>query len=102
MEKINVIIKRSDSKPYSSWISNNLKNLQRLVGGYIETVGVFEDCVVICNEEGRLQNLPYNCEFCGIDFVGDIIFVGVKGDEFVDLPVDYKTFKRMFPKLWEE
>ena len=66
-------------------IENELKELQRIVGGYIETVTLTSDAVVICNEEGRLSGLPYNCEICGVDFVGTIALVGVKGDEFTDL-----------------
>lgn len=41
--------------------------------------------VHICNEEGRLQGLPYNLTFFGVSFVGTILFVGVLGDEFADL-----------------
>ncbi|MBS6476066.1 MAG: DUF3846 domain-containing protein, partial [Clostridiales bacterium] len=51
MNKIKVIIKRPDSKPYTTWISNSLENLQRTVGGYIETVTLATDCVLIVNEE---------------------------------------------------
>lgn len=42
-------------------IKNDLKELQGIVGGYIETVTITSDAVVICNEEGRLLSLPYNC-----------------------------------------
>lgn len=102
MEKIKCIVKRPDSIPYVTWVSNNLENLQRFVGGYIETVTPFEDMVIICNEEGRLLNLPYNCEVCGMDFVGSIIFCGVDGDEFADVPISFEEFKNAFPELWEE
>ena len=66
-------------------IKNDLKELQGIVGGYIETVTITSDAVVICNEEGRLLGLPYNCNICGADFVGTIVLAGVKGDEFTDL-----------------
>ena len=103
MEKIKVIIKRPDEEVgHVSWISNTLENLQRTVGGYIETVTLMKDVVLICNEEGRLMNLPYNCEICGIDFVGTIIAAGVKGEEFADFPEDLKVWKRVFLGLWEE
>lgn len=32
-------------------IPNDLRTLQQLVGGYIETVTIATDAVVICNEE---------------------------------------------------
>ena len=40
MEKIKVVCKRHDSKPYVTWVSNNLKNFQNFVGGYIEVVPI--------------------------------------------------------------
>ena len=99
--KIKAIIKRADSKPYVTWISNTLENLQNLVDGYIETVTLAKDMVIICNEEGRLLDLPRNCNICGVDFVGDILFVGVDKDEFSDVPIEFRDFKRLFPQLWE-
>ena len=67
-------------------VENDLKALQKKVGGYIETVTFARNACVICNEEGRLLGLPFNAVFCGIDFVGPILVVGVDGEEFTDLP----------------
>lgn len=96
MKKIKVIVKRPDSVPYSTHISNSLENLQKTVDGYIETVTLSSDCVVICNEEGMLRGLLYNCNICGIDFVGTIVFAGINGDEFSDIPLSFKNFKELF------
>ncbi len=63
-------------------IDNTLEALQKAVGGYIETVTLFEDVILICNEEGRLMNLPYNMEFLGIPFVGPVLAVGRNGEGF--------------------
>lgn len=101
MKKIHVLTKRPGSIPRSVWVSDTLENLQRQVGGYIETVMLDEDLVVICNEEGRLRNLPYNCEVEGIQFYGDIIIAGVQDEEFADLPMNYQKAKICFPDLWE-
>ena len=38
----------------------NYKELNKLVGGYIEIIRLNEDLVMVINEEGKLQNLPYN------------------------------------------
>lgn len=67
-------------------IPNELHVLQKVIGGYIESVTLCTDLVVLCDEDGRLKGLPYNCEFCGIQFCGPIVFVGVDGDEFCDVP----------------
>ena len=80
-----VIIKEPGQCPRETEIENSLSTLQQAVGGYIETVTFAEDCCIICNEEGRLQGLPYNLTFCGVSFVGTILFVGVAGDEFCSL-----------------
>lgn len=94
MEKIRVFVKRPDRPTgYMTWMSNSLENLQRFVGGYIETVTVFSDLVIICNEEGRLKDLPYCCTILGMDFVGPIIVCGRDGDEFADVPLDIEPLR---------
>ena len=100
-DKIKVFTKRPDGIPRSVWVTNSLKNLQNAVGGYIEAVTLAAALVVICNEEGRILGLQHNCAMCGVDFCGDIIIAGVRGDEFADVPVDIKELRRMFPQLWE-
>ena len=95
MEKIRAIVKRPDEEiGHVTNISPTLHNLQNIVGGRIETVTVAPGVVVICNEEWRILELPYNCEIRGrdlmgeftVDFGGEIVVVGTEGDEFVDLP----------------
>ena len=102
MGMISVITKRPGEKPRHVNVSNSLEALQKNVGGYIEVVTMSPNWAVICNEEGRLQGMEHNCEVCGIDFVGPIIFAGIDGDEFCDLPTDFETFKKVFPELFEE
>ncbi len=68
-------------------IDNDLRALQKLVGGYIETVTLATDACIICNEEGQLLGMPDNCWFCGIKYYGPILLVGVDGDEFTDAPM---------------
>lgn len=97
--KIKVYGKRPGGRLYSTWVMNTLENLQKLVGGYIEAVTLAEDCAVICDEEGRLKGLEPNCRVGGVDFVGDIFFVGVDGEEFTDMPVEFDKFKKMFRRL---
>lgn len=87
-----VIIKRPGERAEEATIPNTLKALQDAVGGYIETVTLASDAVIICNEEGRIRKLPYNCTFCGLQFYGTIIFCGVDGDEFADVPLSLEDF----------
>lgn len=79
--------------PGSMWrvqhIDNTLEALQKYVGGYIETVRLFKDVVVICNEEGRLMGLPENVNLLGVQLCGPVIVAGVWRDEFANLKEQY-------------
>lgn len=81
-----VFFKEPGKKLRQMNVPNELRVLQDLVGGYVESVTLFEDLAILCDEEGRLKGLPYNCEVCGIQFCGPILFVGVDGDNFCDVP----------------
>lgn len=99
--KIKVIIKEPAKKPRCVWISNKLENLQKIVGGYIETVTLATDMCIICNEEGGLRDLAYNCDICGVSFVGTIIFCGVSEDEFCSVPVSFGEMKQLFAGVFQ-
>lgn len=99
--KIKVIAKYPGKIPHVTSMSNSLENLQKYVGGYIEAVALPSGIVVICNEEGKIKHLPINGVVDGFVFVGNIIFAGVQGEEFGDIPVDYQTFKKMYSDLFQ-
>lgn len=79
------ILKEPGKRPEYIDIQNTLEALQEKVGGYIETVTFAADLCVVCNEEGRLMGMTWNMTLCGVDFVGPVLFVGVRGEEFADL-----------------
>lgn len=87
-ERIHVIVKEPGRKPELREIDNTLEELQGYVGGYIETVTFASDLVIICNEDGRLRQMTYNCRIANIDFVGPILLCGIDGENFDDAP-DY-------------
>lgn len=107
MKKIKAIIKRPDEEVgHMTWISNRLENLQGIVEGYIEAFTVDAKTVVICNEEGRIKNLDFNCTLYGEslyfgeriplqDFYGNIIVIGVDGDDFRDVQIKLSDWKDM-------
>ena len=98
MGKVRVIIKRPDEHyGHVCNISTTLENLQKTVGGYIETI-TFEDFVIIVNEEGKIQGLEPNM-LIGMDMlVGTIIVIGTKGEEFSDLDLDFSVWKKLVDK----
>ncbi|MBQ9027419.1 MAG: DUF3846 domain-containing protein [Lachnospiraceae bacterium] len=80
-------------------IPNTLKAFQDAVGGYIETVSYRlqkKPILVICNEEGLLRGLPYNCHIQGQPYVGPIVICGVDGPEFTDVPITLEQFKELY------
>lgn len=91
---IRVIIKEPGKTAEETQIENTLEGLQSVVGGYIETVTIASDLVVICDEEGRIKNKPYNCDICGVSFVGTIVLCGIDGDDFADIPKPLEKLKR--------
>lgn len=92
------IRKKPGCTPEIIEVENTLKALQTEVEGYIETVTIASDVVVICNEEGVRLGMPYNCRFVDVDFVGPILVVGRNKDEFCDVPeADFLMYH-----LWEE
>ena len=47
--------------PVAKDISGTLESMQEIVGGLIQAVYPFEDsAALICNDEGKLMNLPMN------------------------------------------
>ena len=56
-----VIVIEPKKKPMVQDIGSDLESMQKIVGGFIQAIYPFEEPVVlICNEEGKLMNLPLN------------------------------------------
>ena len=79
------IRKKPGCAPELVEVDNTLKALQAEVGGYIEAVTLPYGAALICNEEGMLCGLPFNCWFFDMPFVGTILVVGRDRDEFCDV-----------------
>ena len=86
-EIIRAIGKLPGHPPFEVFIPNDLQALQTFVRGYIETVTVASDLVVICNEAGRSWGLRSNCRIAGVEFYGPVLLVGYKDDVFCDVPL---------------
>lgn len=69
-------------------IPNNLRLLQELVGGYIETVPYNSDAIMIVNEEGKILGLEPNVLLGNDVVVGNLIVVGDGGEDFAELDLD--------------
>ena len=103
-KKIKCIVKRPDEQfGHVTWVSDSLENLQKTVGGYIGTVTLDNGVVLICNEEGKLRDMPYNFtvrRMRGVVTIqnaifGTVIACGADGDEFADIPIDFNEWKAL-------
>ncbi|MBQ6467564.1 MAG: DUF3846 domain-containing protein [Clostridia bacterium] len=91
-ELITVLVVEPGKEPYKAQIEDTLQSYQKEVGGYIECVYPWEDtAAIICNEEGKLLNLPLNRalkteegEMYDI-IAGRFMVVGLSEDNFCSL-----------------
>lgn len=108
-EKIDVYFLRSDNgkqyKGYISQIENTLKAHQAYVGGMIQAVHITPEIIVICCDDGKLQQFPLNSARIDNDqvidyFVGNILCVRHLGEEFASIePEDVPIIERLLVPL---
>ncbi len=80
MEKtIKVVMVEPLKRPYVAEIENSLAGMQLVVNGYIEVITLEENVILVCNEEGKLLDLPYNRSL-GNDILVGTFFVAGSND----------------------
>ncbi len=70
---------------------DGLSDMQAIVGGYIERVGLKDGSSMYLNEEGRIHGLPFNSiasDVLGLGGRADLMLAGVMGDAFIVGPDD--------------
>ena len=92
---LTVLVVEPGKAPYQAAIGADLKSLQQVVGGYIESISPYDDPVaIICNEEGKLMGLPLNRALFDDDghvydiVSGNFLIVGLGEENFTDLSPD--------------
>ena len=75
-KELKIVLKKVGENPEIMNIENTLERKQELVGGLIEVIPVLEDVLLVCNEEGKLENLLPNLIFPYDYIAGDCFFVG--------------------------
>ena len=101
-----ILVVEPIKQPYIQEIDGSLESMQKLVGGAIEAIYPLDDAVaLICNDEGKLLNLPYNRflydeqkqpydVICGTFFV-----VGLGKDNFKSLTIQQiRTYSDMYSR----
>lgn len=93
--KIKAFVKVPGEEGKMEHVNNTLERFQIIVLGYIETVTMPNGVVLICNEEGRLNGMDYNCDVMDVPFYGPILIVGSKGDQFSDVPLTITQIREL-------
>lgn len=99
--KISVFVKEPFKDPRHVNISNTLENFQRTVGGFIEYIPLDTNYGLIVNEEGLFRDFKFNARIGGKHIFGTAIFVGVKDEEFCDIPMNWDYFKHRYNYLFD-
>ena len=76
-------------------ISDDLKVMQTIVGGYIEVVAINDDDMLICNDAGKLVGLRHNFDTPRDEIVGPVIVVGTHGDAFADVSLSLDAWETL-------
>ena len=102
---LKVLIVEPERKPYVKEIGDELKDLQRVVGGRIECVYV-DDVALVVNEEGKFNGTPFNRAIYdedgnAVDYIFGTFFIcGLGDDDFTDLPDDeIEQFTKLYSPL---
>lgn len=76
-----VLMVEPGKKPYVSEIGNDLKSLQKAVGGLIEVVYLEENVLIVCNEEGKCLGLEGNRRVDNGDIIAGAFLICGGNDE---------------------
>lgn len=113
MKKIKVVLLEPMKKAKIIEIDNNLESLQKIVQGLIEPVYFFKEPVcLICNEEGKINNMQLNRAVYDEDtnelldiIAGPAIICDASGDDFDNLndkQLAYYMNKFMYPESFHK
>jgi hypothetical protein len=101
MEKIKILVVEPEKLPFEKKIPKKLEEYQRVVGGYIEcvTLNNSDSVILICNEEGKINKLPFNRDV-GHDIIAGTFFIAgddYENGDFISLTDDQiKKYKGIF------
>lgn len=97
MNKIRILIVEPNKEPYKKKIPHTLEDMQRVVGGLIEFVELEYNVDLICNEEGKIYNLPMNRAIQNDIVAGTFFIAGQHNGETISLSKkQIKRYKNIF------
>lgn len=97
MNKIRILVVEPNKEPYKKKITHTLEDMQRVVGGLIEFVELEYNVDLICNEEGKIYNLPMNRAIQNDIVTGTFFIAGQHNGETISLSKkQIKRYKNIF------
>lgn len=97
MDKIRILIVEPNKEPRQAKIEHTLHDLQSIVGGLIEYVELEYNVDLICNEEGKLDNLELNRAITNDIIAGTFIVAGQHYGDTISLSrKQIKKYKKRF------
>ena len=100
-----VLVVEPERRPEVREINDSLKEMQGIVGGLIQPIYLDDSVALVCNDEGRLMNLPANRGLRNKDGqMYDIVFgtfflcgAPADSDHFTSLtPEQIEQYRKMF------
>lgn len=96
--KIKVLLIEPGKYPKMVEIHDSLRDMQNLVGGYIEEYSPFDDDVaIVCNDEGKIKGLPLNRAIYDQEN-GELLDVIAGSFFLVSAPYETDSFQSLSPE----
>jgi len=95
-----VLVVEPERRPEVREIDDSLKAMQEIVGGYIQPIYLDDSVALVCNDEGKVMNLPLNR---GLRDKNGQIYDIVSGTFFLcGAPADSDHFTSLTPEQIEQ
>lgn len=106
-DKLQIVIVEPDKKPYKAIIDNELEAFNKIVGGYLELIPIGRTkkgakVAIHVNEEGKLEDLPFNRNIVGFDILVGTFFItafNLEGDYISLTNEEAEKYIRVFTPI---
>lgn len=102
-DRIRILKIEPQKSPYEKEINNDLEGIQGEVEGLFECIYLDDNCILVCNEEGKLNGMELNRRVGNDIIAGPFFIVGDSEDgEFISLTDDQiEQYTEEFGKIQE-
>lgn len=87
-----IVVKKAGFNPKVKEIQGELREMQEIVGGYIQCIPFPNNILCVLNEEGKLKNLKPNFIYNSDVIVGDVFFCSAGAEDFESLSEEQVEF----------